>query len=170
MFKSVNPLLLLLQKANLIEHKLYTICHWILIRYFITNWTICALVWLFKEEFENVTEYLHVYVIDDHLYVQFVSATIQSILRSWLFTGFLARITWQVYTIRAGTAYYYIAPDFNSGFIDDFSWVMVTQSFVFCVVFCGPWWLWSFFMWPFYCLSLFDLQGEGYKIIFYVLN
>ena len=85
--------------------------------------------------------------------------------RSWLFTGFLAWITWQVNTIRAGTAYSYIAPDFNSGFIDNFSCVPVTYSiFRFqCSV------LWTmvivfYFVWLFYRLPLFHLHLSFYNL------
>jgi hypothetical protein len=80
-----------------------------------TSYAVATMIWL------TAMEYL---CHNDHGYVPLVAKAFRSFPLSWLITGFVTRLTRQVFTSGAGTAY-------PSGF----SWVRVTRSLVLYVSF-----------------------------------
>jgi hypothetical protein len=73
---------------------------------------------------------------------------------SWLITGFVTRVTWQVPLVEQEL--FTLPGHLSSPLV--FSGVGVTRSLIFCVAFCRSLFvLLSFFFWPLCCLSFFDL-------------
>ena len=98
----------------------------------------------------------NIYVTNDHEYgLPFVVIMIRSCPHSWLITRFVTRITRLIPHVEQELLT--LPEHLKSSSV--FSWVHITRSLVFCVVvYIALFVPLSYFFWPLYCLTVFDLR------------
>jgi hypothetical protein len=91
----------------------------------------------------------------DYGYITFVIITIRFFPHLWLINGFVTRVTRRMPHVKKELITLPEHPRPSPVFIV----VRVAWSLVFCVIFCRSLFvLLSFFIWPLYCISFFDIQ------------